>query len=148
MSFQSFINISLMIRLITSVPVVAVALQPSLAVITIDVRPRSGRKTAVIVGPSFNHLPWQLSCACARPVKGPSQKWYGIVCACVVCGMVCVGFRVLSLSLSLSLLVEEGSLPLVLCQDFGPNFKRLPKVSGVTTNHWVFLRCDWSPIFS
>ena len=103
MSFQSFINISLMIRLITSVPVVAVALQPSLAVITIDVRPRSGRKTAVIVGPSFNHPPWQLSCACARPVKGPSQKWYGIVCACVVCGMVCVGFRVLSLSLSLSL---------------------------------------------
>ena len=39
-------------------------------------------------------------------------------------------------------------LPLALWQEFGPNFKGLPKVSGVATYHWVFLRCDWSPISS
>ena len=39
-------------------------------------------------------------------------------------------------------------LPLALWQESGPNFKGLPKVSGVGTNHWVFLRCDWSPISS
>ena len=46
----------------------------------------------------------------------------------------------------LSLLMEEGRSTLVLWQESGPNFKGLPKVSGVATNHWVFLRCDWSPI--
>ena len=25
--------------------------------------------------------------------------------------------------------------------------KKLPRVSEVVTNHWVFLRCDWSPDF-
>ena len=50
---------------------------------------------------------------------------------------------------SLSLLVEEGiCLPLVLWQESGPNFKGLPKVSGVATNHWVFLKFDWSPVSS
>ena len=49
----------------------------------------------------------------------------------------------------LSLLVEEGiSLPLAVWQESGPNFKGLLKVSGVVTNHWVFLRCDWSPVSS
>ena len=24
-------------------------------------------------------------------------------------------------------------------------FIELPKVSEITTNHWFFLRCDWSP---
>ena len=38
--------------------------------------------------------------------------------------------------------------PLALWQDSGPNFKGLPMVSRVTTNHWVFLRCDWSPVSS
>ena len=45
----------------------------------------------------------------------------------------------LSLSLSLSL-VEEGR------STFGimarPILKGLPKVSGVATNNWFFLRCD------
>ena len=49
----------------------------------------------------------------------------------------------------LSLSVEEGiCLPLVVRQEFGPNFKVLPKVSGVTTNHWISLRCDWSLVSS
>ena len=42
----------------------------------------------------------------------------------------------------LSLLVEEGRLPLVLWQESEPNFKGLPKVSGVATNDWVFLKYD------
>ena len=49
--------------------------------------------------------------------------------------------------LSLSRWRKVG-LPFVLWQEYGPNFKGLPKVSGVATNHWVFLRCDWSPISS
>ena len=41
------------------------------------------------------------------PLEAPfSRKWYCVVCVCVVCGMVYVGLRVLSLFLSLS--VEEG----------------------------------------
>ena len=54
-------------------------------------------------------------------------------------GVLCEEFWVLSLSL----LMEKVGLPMALQQEFGPNFKGLPKVSGVTTNHWVFLRCDW-----
>ena len=46
-------------------------------------------------------------------------------------------------SLSLSQWRKVG-IPLALWQKSWPNFKGLPKVSGVTTNHWVFLRCDWS----
>ena len=58
-------------------------------------------------------------------------------------GVVHIGLWVLSL------LVEEGiCLPLVIWQESRPNFKGLPKVSGVATDHWVFLRCDWSPVSS
>ena len=56
-------------------------------------------------------------------------------------GVVHMEFRVLSLSWW-----RKVGLPLVLWQKSGPNFKGLPKVSGVATNHWVFLRCDWSPV--
>ena len=72
-------------------------------------------------------------------LEGPSQ------CMCV-----CVSHKAssaLSLSLSLSRWRKVG-LPLALWQESRPNFKGLPKVSGVATNHWVFLRCDWSPISS
>ena len=50
-------------------------------------------------------------------------------------------------ALSLSQWRKVG-LPLVLWQESRPNFKGLPKVSRVATNHWVFLRCDWSPVSS
>ena len=43
---------------------------------------------------------------------------------------------------------RQVGLPLALWQESGPNFKGLPKVSGVATNHWVFLMCDWSPASS
>ena len=43
---------------------------------------------------------------------------------------------------------HQVGLPLALWQDSGPKFKRIPKVNEVSTNHWVFLRCDWSPISS
>ena len=62
---------------------------------------------------------------------------------CVVCGVVYTGFWVLSLSQWTKVV-----LPLALWQESGPNFKGLLKVSGVATNHWVFLRCDWSLVSS
>ena len=49
--------------------------------------------------------------------------------------------------LSLSLWRKVG-LPLALWQGSRPNFKGLPRVSEVATNHWVFLSCDWSPVSS
>ena len=64
------------------------------------------------------------------------------MCMCVVCGVVYAGLRVLSLS------VEESRSTFGVRAGIGPNFKRLPKVNGVATNHWVFLRCDWSPVSS
>ena len=70
------------------------------------------------------------------PLKGPSR-----MCKCV---RFVRSFRC---SLSLSKWRKVG-LPLALWQESKPNFKGLPKVSGVTTNHWVFLRCDWSPVSS
>ena len=33
-------------------------------------------------------------------------------------------------------------------RNLGQIVKELPKVSEVATNHWVFLRCDWSPVSS
>ena len=33
-------------------------------------------------------------------------------------------------------------------RNLGQILKELPKVSEVATNHWVFLRCDWSPVSS
>ena len=48
-------------------------------------------------------------------------------------GVVRVELQVLSLSL------EEGiGLLLAVWQESWPNFKELPKVSEVATNHWVF----------
>ena len=68
------------------------------------------------------------------PLEGPSQYiWW-----CVF---------VWSFRCSLSRWRKIG-LPLVLGQESRPNFKGLPKVSGIATNHWVFLRCDRSPISS
>ena len=49
---------------------------------------------------------------------------------------------------ALSLSVEESRSTFGVRAGIGPNFKRLPKVNGVATNHWVFLRCDWSPVSS
>ncbi|KAK9991947.1 hypothetical protein SO802_026932 [Lithocarpus litseifolius] len=105
MSFWSFINISLMIRLITSVPVAAAA---SLA--------KSGcpncRHPALIEAKNCHHrgafirpLVVAMLLRAWGPVGGHSRKWYWVGCACVVCGVVCARLQVLSLSLS----VEEGS---------------------------------------
>ena len=58
-------------------------------------------------------------------------------------GMVHVELRVLSYSIE-----EVICLPSEVWQESWPNFRWLPKVSEVATNHWVFLRCDWSPISS
>ena len=71
------------------------------------------------------------------PLKGPSRM-YGVV-------DVHTKLRVLSLSLSRWRKVD---LSLALWKESGPNFKGLPKVIGVATNHWVFLRCDWSSVSS
>ena len=88
------------------------------------------------LGPSFDHPPWrQLPCT-RGPVKGPLLK-YDVRC------VLRAELRVLSLSQW-----RKIGLPLALWQESGPNFKGLPKVSGVTINHWVFLRCDWSPVSS
>ena len=62
-----------------------------------------------------------------------------------VCSVWC-GLRRTSGALSLSM--EEGRSTFGIMTGIWPNFKGLPKVSGVATNHWVFLRCDWSPIYS
>ena len=53
--------------------------------------------------PLFDHPPWRRSRACGGPVGGPLSLSEWCECAHVMCGMVCVGFQVLSL------LVEEGS---------------------------------------
>ena len=37
---------------------------------------------------------------------------------------------------------RKVGLPLALWQESGPNFMGLPKVIGVATNNWIFLRCD------
>ena len=74
--------------------------------------------------------------ACARPRWRVSLKM--MVCA------VCVA-QSFGCSLSWSRKVD---LPSALWQESRLNFKGLPKLSGVITNHWVFLRCDWSPVFS
>ena len=69
------------------------------------------------------------------PIRGPLTE-YGVCC------VLRAELRVLSLS------GEEGRSTFGIMQESGPNFKGLPKVSGVATNHWVFLRCDWSPVSS
>ena len=63
--------------------------------------------------------------------------------------MIACGPRGVLGALSLSLSVERGiCLPLEVWQESWPNFKGLPKVSEVATDHWVFLKCDWSLVSS
>ena len=65
------------------------------------------------------------------------------------CVSMCVSCGVLgALSFSLSLLVKEGRSTFGVMAGIWAKFKGLPKVSVVATNHWVFLRCDWSPVSS
>ena len=51
---------------------------------------------------------------------------------------VCIRVELWVLSLSM----EEGISTFGLMAGIWPNFKGLTKVSGVATNHWVFLRYD------
>ena len=91
-------------------------------------------------GPSFDHPLWQRSCARGARWRPLPSEW------CCKCAHVwCVAWFVWGFRCSLSQWRKVG-LPLVLWQESRQNFKGLPKVSGVATNHWVFLRCDWSPI--
>ena len=104
---------------------------------SVNAWPRSkwgGKTTAVVEGPCSTTHHGDSSSARKVPLEG-STRYDG--------GVVHIGLWVLSL------LVEEGiCLPLVIWQESRPNFKGLPKVSGVATDHWVFLRCDWSPVSS
>ena len=77
--------------------------------------------------------------------KPPPSSWALVEGPFSINMVVCVCAELWVLSLSRW---RKVGLPLVLGQESGPNFKGLPKVSGVTTNHWVFLRCDWSLISS
>ena len=85
-----------------------------------------------------------LPCALGASLEGPSLSM-GVVQVVRVC-TVWHGSR--GAMSALSLRRRKVGLPLVLWQDHGPNFKGLPKVSGVATNHWAFLRCDWSLVSS
>ena len=102
----------------------------------VDAQPRSergGKTTTIVAGPCSTTRSGDSSRTHGAPLEGPSR--YD--------GVVRTRLWVLSLS------VEEGiCLPLALWQESGPNFKGLPKVSEVATNYWVFLRCDWLPVFS
>ena len=42
---------------------------------------------------------------------------------------------------------RKVGLPLEVWQESWPNFRWLPKISEIATNHWVFLRGDWSLVF-
>ena len=89
--------------------------------------PRADSETAA--RPSFDHP------RARGPLEAPSLEWWGMV--------FCVAWFTRSFGCSLSLLMKEGRcLSLVVWQDSWPNFKWLPKLSEVATNHWVFLRCD------
>ena len=82
-------------------------------------------------GPSFDHPPWWSS--------------YSRGAHCMPLSII-VWF-VWSFDFSLSLRRKVG-LPLEVWQESWPNFRWLPKVGEVATNHRVFLRCDWSPVSS
>ena len=60
----------------------------------------------------------------------------------ITCVHICNVWRGLRKALGALSWWRTVGLPLALWQDFGPNFKRLPKVSRVATNYWVSLRCD------
>ena len=98
---------------------------------------RLSRKTATTI-PSFDHPLCQQLPRAQGPIGGPFS----------MCDVVHVRALHGALgALSLSLWRKVG-LPLALWQEPGPNFRWLPKVSGIAINHWVFLRCDWSPVSS
>ena len=71
------------------------------------------------------------------PVGGPSWLVGAL-------GVVRAKLRVLTLSQWRKVFVYLWQV----WQESWPNFKGWPKVSEVATNHWVFLRCYWSPISS
>ena len=98
-----------------------------------DLNPLSRKTTATV--PSFDHRRGNSSHT-RGPIRGPLSimiMW----CLCFTRSFGC----------SLSWWRKVG-LPSALWQKSGPNFKGLPKVSGVATNHWVSLRCDQSSISS
>ena len=101
-----------------------------------DARPQTAQKTT-IVEPSLDHLPWRHSHTHGARWR-PLFDWL----VCLVGFMQCF-----KCSLSLSWW-RKVCLPLELWQESWPNFRGLPKVSKVATNHWVFLRCEWSPVSS
>ena len=108
---------------------------------SVNARPRleprgEGGNRSVIVGPRLTTRRGNSSRVRGVPLKGSSWWWYDV--------RVCFAR---SFRCSLSRWRKVG-LPLALWQESRPNFKGLPKVSRVATNHWVFLRCDWSPVSS
>ena len=106
---------------LTSQPIVV----PSNDKVSVKARPRLEK----IVRPSFDHLPWRRS-------HVREAHWRPLL----IIGVVRAELQVLSLSLS----GEEGiCLPLEVWHESSPNFG-----CEVVTNHWVFLRCDWSLISS
>ena len=58
-------------------------------------------------------------------------------------------FRAFHLSVSVReyMDMEEVCCTLGVWLESESILKKLPRVSEVVTNHWVFLRCDWSPDF-
>ena len=90
------------------------------------------KTAAVVAGPRSTTHRDDSSHECGALLEGPSRYGDGVL-------------RKELWVLSLSRLRKVG-LPLALRQESEPNFKGLPKVSGVATNYWVFLRCDWSPV--
>ena len=105
---------------------------PHLSILSnVDTWPRSASEKTATAVPSFDHPLW-------RQLTRLGPHWRALL------GNKCVCFA-RSFGCSLSRWGNVG-LPLVLWQESRPNFKGLPKVSGVDTNHWVFLRSDWSPI--
>ena len=96
---------------------------------SIDTQPWS-KKT---VGPSFDHPLWQHSRtrrACWRPLS--IMVWWLARC---------FGSSLLRWRKVFVYLWRCG-------RNLSQILMELPKVSEVATNHWVFLRCDWSPVSS
>ena len=92
----------------------------------------NGKKHCHRRGPCSTTCYGDSSRAYESPLEGPSQYiWWCVFAQSFGC--------------FLSRWRKVG-LPLVLGQESGPNFKGLPKVSGVAANHWVFSGCDWPPI--
>ena len=93
------------------------------------------------LGPLFDHPSWWRSRAreaCWRPFS-----WM-VLHVMRVCG-VWHGSRGASGAL---FSVEEGRSTFGGMTGIWAKFKGFPKVNGVTTNHWGFLRCNWLPVSS